>query len=48
MRAFPSGLPIRSGAFGETIFATASGCTLQALLETGFKKLAFSQKPGSS
>lgn len=48
MRAFPSGLPIRWGAFGETIVATASRCTLQALLETGFKKLSFSQKPGFS
>ncbi|MEG4806084.1 hypothetical protein QUA79_01035 [Microcoleus sp. F8-D1] len=48
MRAFPSCLPIRWRAFGETIVATASRCTLQALLETGFKKLAFSQKIGFS
>ncbi|MEG4913045.1 hypothetical protein [Microcoleus sp. B7-D4] len=46
MPAFPSGLLIRWGAFGETIVATASRCTLQALLETGFKKLGFSKKPG--
>ncbi|MEG4088833.1 hypothetical protein, partial [Microcoleus sp. Pol12B4] len=48
MSAFPSGLPIRWGAFGETIVATASRCTLQALLEAGFKKPGVSKKPGFS
>ena len=48
MRALPSCLPIRWGAFGETIVATASRCTLQTLLETGFKKPGVSKKPGSS
>jgi len=45
MRAFPSCLPIRSGAFGETIVANASRCTLQALLEASFKKPGVSKKP---